>query len=103
MAGQVPVLSLQGPLVLPQAPSPASASSLAPELELRGRAGWSLAAEVPGGLFYIFVNRVSEREEGPELINQEGIQFGFYGHGYWSYFAAIFLFFINTAIQGLRS
>lgn len=54
-------------------------------------------------MFYIFVNRVSEREKGPELINQEGIQFGFYGHGYWSYFVGIFLFFINAVIWELES
>lgn len=58
---------------------------------------------MPRELFYIFVNRVSEREKGPELISQEGIQFGFYGHGYWSYFAGIFLFVINAVIWGLGS
>lgn len=49
-----------------------------------------------GELFYIFVNQVSEREKDPKLIIQEGIQFGFYGHGYWSYFVGIFLFFLLT-------
>lgn len=48
-----------------------------------------------GELFYIFVNQISERERemDPKLIIHEGIQFGFYGHGYWSYFVGIFLFF----------
>ena len=54
-------------------------------------------------MFYIFVNRVSEREKGSELISQEGIQFGFYGRGYWLYFVGIFLFFINPAVRGLGS
>ena len=56
-----------------------------------------------GELFYIFVNWVSEREKGSELISQEGIQFGFYGHCYWLYFVGIFLFFINPAVWGLGS
>ena len=59
--------------------------------------------ETQGELFYIFVNRVSEREKGSELISQEGIQFGFYDHGYWLYFVGIFLFFINPAVWGLGS
>lgn len=53
-----------------------------------------------GKSFYIFVNQVSETEKDPKLIIHEGIQFGFYGHGYWSCFVGIFLFFINLAVWG---
>lgn len=56
-----------------------------------------------GELFYIFVNQASEEEKDPKLIIHEGIQFGFYGLGYWSYFVGIFLFFINPVVWGLRS
>lgn len=93
VAGQVPTLGLQGHLCCPRNPSPASASSLALSLSSQEELAGAIDAEMPGELFYIFVNRVSERDKGPELINQERIQFGFYGHGYWSYFVGIFLFF----------
>lgn len=93
VAGQVLTLSLRDHLCCPKHPSLASASSLTLSLDPQEELAGAFDAEMPGELFYILVNRVSEREKGPELINQEGIQFGFYGHGYWSYFAGIFLFF----------
>ena len=95
MAGQVPLLPSQDPSLLTPSPLFLSFSSQ----ETLAGAG----EETQGELFYIFVNRVSEREKGSELISQEGIQFGFYGHGYWLYVVGIFLFFINPAVWGLGS
>lgn len=94
VAGQVPTLGLlRGHLCCLRNPSPASTSSHALSLSSQEELAGAIDAEMPRELFYIFVNRVSERDKGPELINQERIQFGFYGHGYWSYFVGIFLFF----------
>lgn len=93
---QVPTPSPQGHFSCPRHPSPASAFPLS--LVSRGGAGCSQKCK--GKLFYIFVNQVSEREKDPELISQEGIQFGFYGRGYWSYFCGELFICLLTQESG---
>lgn len=104
VAGQVPILSQPGHWCRPRHPSPASAPSLVLSLSSQEELAGAVDVEMLGELFYIFVNRVSEREKrAPSSSTRKESNLAFMAMVIGLILWGSFYFFINAAIWELGS